>query len=152
MAEAVRNREAIIARRFLGSVSYSTTILHWDPGNVLTKPHHGGEPEVDEWANLAGDARRTGEEGGPAQCALAAARNASRDANLTRTQFMQWCVQGVLPLGHWLVRKALKDTREGGTCAPLYPNPSRLDASTQLAGGAGGGAMTSNVWILGSGS
>ena len=49
------------------------------------------EPEVDEWANLAGDARRTGEEGGPAQCALAAARNASRDENLTREQFMQWC-------------------------------------------------------------
>ena len=49
------------------------------------------EPEVDEWENLAGDARRTGEEGGPAQCALAAARNASRDENLTRAQFMQWC-------------------------------------------------------------
>ena len=43
----------------------------------------GAEPEIDEWANLAGDARRPGEEGGPAQCALAAARNASRDKNLT---------------------------------------------------------------------
>ena len=49
--------------------------------------------------------------------------------------------------GTRLVIEALMDTREGGTSLS-YP----LTYCTQLAGGAGGGAMTSNVWILGSGS
>ena len=51
--------------------------------NVEQDGTAGVEPEADEWANLAGNARRTGEGRGPAQCTLAAARNASRNGNLT---------------------------------------------------------------------
>ena len=76
------------------------------PNNVTT-PIAGQEdatevdPEIGEWANLAGDARRTGEGGGPAQCTIAAARNASRNKHLTHAQFRRWCMNEDILAPHW---------------------------------------------------
>jgi hypothetical protein len=58
-------------------------------------------PPVDLWANLAGDARMTGEAGGSPQCSLAAARNASRNGSLTINQFGRWCEGGDIQIPHW---------------------------------------------------
>ena len=53
------------------------------------------------WENLAGDARMTGQQGGLPQCSLAAARNASRNGNLTESQFKRWCDGGDILAPLW---------------------------------------------------
>ena len=82
------------------------------------------------WANLAGDARKSGATGGLPQCTLAAARNAARNGELTAAQFAQWCEGGDIQVPHWCAFLTDCCARPGEVAVPIDIDAARLYSPT----------------------
>ena len=80
---------------------------------------------VGTWANLAGNARRTGAVGGLPQCTLAAARNATRNGELTAAQFAQWCDGGDILVPYWCAFLTDCCAKHGEIAVPIDVDAAR---------------------------
>ena len=67
--------------------------------NNPTTNHNPIPPDPER--NLAGDARRTGNQEGPPQCTLAAARNIIRNETLSEKELATWCEDANIQKPRW---------------------------------------------------
>ena len=96
-------RRATTTQNITPTQEHTTAASNHPHTTAINNPPPQAPPQgtEDVWANLAGDARMTGQDGGLPQCSLAAARNASRNRNLTEHQFTRWCDDGDILAPLW---------------------------------------------------
>ena len=87
-------------------ITHTTNTSPYTTTTNDSPPQASPQAPRDIWANLAGNAWMTGQQDidgteRTPQCSLAAARNASRNGNLTELQFQRWCENGDILAPFW---------------------------------------------------
>ena len=82
------------------NITTTTNQINSTPQTNNSITNHNPIPPNPE-RNMAGDARRTGNQGGPPQCTLAAARNIIRNETLSEKELATWCEDANIQKPRW---------------------------------------------------